>query len=249
MMQTDNLQEYRALFSADEEKAKAFDRIAEQFYARNFGRMTKSDFEALLFDIYLEACLQKQKRFDDYTLSRELGITQSRVRNLKVRKELLYPHEGFDWKQSFVDCIKDARFDDVKRLVKLHISDVNVLIELRNYLEEHGWYDEYQLNPKLFQCPLTVFVELCASLDTVEEELPQEVRAAFQSKMEELQSEAEKNALELLIKGDREEKMRGLRKLASIASNDLLAIVLENLPVGKGLAQEAGNYLADVIRG
>ena len=97
--------------------------------------------------------------------------------------------------------------------------------------------------------PLTVFVELCASLDTVEEELPQEVRAAFQSKMEELQSEAEKNALELLIKGDREEKMRGLRKLASIASNDLLAIVLENLPVGKGLAQEAGNYLADVIRG
>ena len=40
MMQTDNLQEYRALFSADEEKAKAFDRIAEQFYARNFGRMT-----------------------------------------------------------------------------------------------------------------------------------------------------------------------------------------------------------------
>ena len=34
--------------------------------------------------------------YSDYTLSKLLGITQNRISSLKVKKELIYPYQGFD---------------------------------------------------------------------------------------------------------------------------------------------------------
>ena len=104
MEEKGNSLRYNLLFSK-EEKAAAFDQIADQYYLGNFGRMSKTDFETLLFSIYIERCLEKKQPFDDYKLSRDLGITQGKVRSLKVRKELQYPYKEFDWKTAFVDAI------------------------------------------------------------------------------------------------------------------------------------------------
>jgi hypothetical protein len=67
------------------------EKIASNFYNRNFGTMAKSDFEILLFSCYIEHCLDKNLPFDDYTLAEKLGITPSRISSLKLKKELKYP--------------------------------------------------------------------------------------------------------------------------------------------------------------
>ena len=67
---------------------QAFRMISARYFERNFGTMAKTDFETLLFSIYIEHLLDNNQPFDDYAMSKALGITQSKVRTLKLRKEL-----------------------------------------------------------------------------------------------------------------------------------------------------------------
>ncbi len=227
-----------------EEKAVAFEEISSCYFQRNFGTMSKSDFETLMFSIYIGHCISKNLPFDDYTLSKGLGITQSRVRALKVRKELKYPEKCFEWKNNFISSISNARYDGGKRLVKLHISDVNVLIELRYFMEEHGWYNEYQLNPKIFQCRADIFIELCRALDdTGVPELPQ----VAVEKLKELEKQAiqgkEKSALQEIASGALED---GLKGLAISASKEILLKTLRVIPFG-GLASQAIQAFISIV--
>lgn len=48
MKNTEKLKRYHELFS-DDAKAEAFDQLADVFYAGNFGTMSKSDIETLMF--------------------------------------------------------------------------------------------------------------------------------------------------------------------------------------------------------
>ena len=44
---------------------------------------------------------------------------------------------------------------------RFQITDVNVIKDARHFFEINGHYDEFQLNPKLFQCSLEAFVNNC----------------------------------------------------------------------------------------
>ncbi len=236
---------YKDLFPDDSSKAKAFDQIAAEYYAGNFGQMLKSDFETMLFSIYIEQCLNFEVPYDDYRLSRELGITQSRIRSLKIKKELQYPYDKFEWKEAFIQYIPKARYDSVKRLVKIHIPDVNVLVELRNCMEQNGWYDEYQLNPKLFQCRVDMFLALCEKLEYgQQQELTQDALVKLKELKKICSSEKEKSALDSILSGSLED---GIKSIAISASKELLLEVLKLIPFG-GLAGKAVSALADVIR-
>ena len=71
-----------------EGKAQAFDKLAEKYYYCNFGSTSKADLDVLMFSIYIERILDKSQKdfnsYSDYTLSKNLGITQSKISNLKV---------------------------------------------------------------------------------------------------------------------------------------------------------------------
>ena len=81
-------QKFNLLFYDAQEKAKAFDKIAEVYYNRNFGSISKSDFDVLMFSIYIERLLEKDESdmdsYSDYELSKQLGITQSKIKNLNI---------------------------------------------------------------------------------------------------------------------------------------------------------------------
>ena len=111
---------------------------------------------------YIEHCIRNNIPYDDYTLSKQLGITQSRIRSLKERKELKYPHEGFEWKTVFAESIKNAKYDENDHYIKVIIQDINVMSEIRHYIEEKGWYDECSLNKKLLRIPFDCFLEICS---------------------------------------------------------------------------------------
>lgn len=77
--------EYKIIFS-DKEKEDAFDVIAGLYFNRNFGSVSKADFETLLFSIYIEHLIDNNLPYDDFSMSNSLGISESRIRTLKERK-------------------------------------------------------------------------------------------------------------------------------------------------------------------
>ncbi len=146
----------------ENEKLELSSKIEEMYFNRNFGSMSKADFETLLFSEYIEHCINNEIPYDDYSLSKKLGITQSRIRSLKERKELKYPHsEELDWVTPFMKAAQNARLDKSDHYIKFIIEDINVLREVRHFIEEQGWYDECSFNSKLLRIPFECFTEIC----------------------------------------------------------------------------------------
>ena len=97
----------------------------------------------------------------DYDIGRDLGLTIQRVRSLREREALKWRSQG-DWKKSFLDRLQFAYCDG--KNVKIPVPDVNVIKDIRNYFETAELFDDYQLNPKVFQCNLELFVAICLKL-------------------------------------------------------------------------------------
>lgn len=215
-----------------DEKKKIIEWIDENYLDKhNFGSVSKSDFELFIFSTYLEHLIKSGENFDDYTVGKQLGLTISRVRSLKEKKELKYHMEDYFWVDSFLEYLKNARYDRETRLVKITIPDVNVLKDLRYFIESRGGYDEYQLNPKLFQCPIEIFVDLCNNLPNKDgSSFPIELNGEAKFKLEKLAENLprdEKETIKTILAGDLK---NGIKNLAKAAKEDLLSIVLSHLP-------------------
>ncbi len=140
------------------EKAELFDLIATKYYNTNFGSFSKSESDLLMFSIYLDKLIDKEKNFDDYNISKDLGIVQANVRQLKKKKQLIYPRD-YKWYEAFLNYSQNATLDNTGRIV-ISIPDPNVYIELQHAIEELGGYVEIQLNSKLLKIPPGYFIEL-----------------------------------------------------------------------------------------
>ncbi len=158
-----------AEFFSDSVKDELIDVLCSKYFNKNFGYLSKSEMDLLMFHYYL-----KQKRISnngqdptDYEVSKELGITQGRVRGFKS-KDYLQNIDVIDWKNTLIDLIESGIFVKRNDNVELLVSDVNVMMELRNFLEEKGLIDEYVLNPKVFKCSLDVFIRVYELLKGLE---------------------------------------------------------------------------------
>jgi len=155
-----------------EEKAEMFDELAKRFYNQNFGTFSKSDIELLMFHFLLEREIRNNTNgsvlnyyeVSDYKLSKILGITQQKIKNLKIRKQLIYPIQ-FDWKSSLAGLIQNARYDKESSKMVLSIPDPNLLIEIQNFIEEQGGYFTIQSNGKLLQLRIEYFLELAVLVE------------------------------------------------------------------------------------
>lgn len=161
---------------SESDKAQCFDKLAARFYNANFGQMSKADIELLMFDFYLCQMIKAHKADDgsinynecsDYKISQDLGITQQRVRNLKIKKQLVYPVD-YEWEVAFAKLIKNARYDPKTKKIALNIPDPNLFIEIQNFVESRGSYVEKQLNSKILQIRAEYFIELVVSLEPEE---------------------------------------------------------------------------------
>lgn len=223
-----------------EEKVEFFDAIADRYFNRNFGTMLKADIDTLIFSTYIEHCLKKGLPYDDYSLSNSLGITESRVRSLKERKQLQYPYENYDWKKAFIELIPNAKYNDVKKLVQINIGDVNLMKDVRHFVYENGWFDEFQLNPRLFQCRLDYFLALCYKLGDIKE-----FKGDTKAKILELaKNEQEKSALEKIAAGSFED---GIKALVAVGTKVAISQVLALIPFG-GFAKYAIDAIIEVLK-
>ena len=223
-------------FSSNE-KEVVFDKIASHYFNRNFGSISKTDLETLLFSEYIEHCLRENLPIDDYTLSKELGITQSRIRSLKERKELQYPHEGFLWKTAFAEAAKNAKYDKNDHKVKFIIQDVNVMNEVRHFIEEKGWYDECSLNKKLLRIPLDCFTEICIEDESVSDLFSEKTRSEIKRIA---------NADNAIMEFVKDFTKDGLKSFVMSAGKEALQLVLSCLPFG-GVAKVAFGFIERAI--
>ena len=202
--------------------------------------MTKVDFETLLFSEYIEHRIKNNLPFDDYSLSKELGITQSRIRALKERKELKYPYENFTWQIAFAESVKNAKVDPNDHYVKMIIQDINVMNEVRNFIEVNGWYDECSLNKKLLRIPLDCFVEICYKNEDFNEVFSDDTKKLIKKI-----SKAEDSSVQSFLKDFSKD---GLKSFLMSASKEVVSEVLKLLPFG-GVAKTAFDFLLKSIEG
>lgn len=221
----------------NEEKIVLFDKIAALYFNKNFGSTSKTDFETLIFSEYLEHCLRSGDPYDDYTISKELGITQSRVRSLKERKELKYPYREFAWRTAFAAAVEKAKYDEYDHYVKFIIEDINVMNEARHFIEEKGWYDECSLNKKLLRIPLDCFTEICLE----DEELSDIFSMESKKKIQKIADSD--SAIKAFLNDFSKE---GLKSFLMNAGKETLISVISCLPFG-GIAKEAFGFLERVI--
>lgn len=161
----------------NEEKVEMFDEIAKKFYNHNFGTFSKSEMELMMFNFYIKKIVSTNVESDntlnynyssDYYISKDLGITQQKVNNLKIKNQLVNPIE-FDWKKSFLKLVGNARFDNKSGKVLINIPDPNLYIEIKHYLENHGGYIETQLNRNLLKIRVEYFIQLLVEIEPEKE--------------------------------------------------------------------------------
>ena len=133
-----------------------------------------------MFNFYIQKLIDDNKEDDDtidynkcsdYIISKELGITQSRVRSLKVKNHLINPID-FQWEKAFVKLINHARYDESTKKVCINIPDPNLYLEIQNFIEEKGAFIDKQLNSKVLQMRAEYFIALvieCESEKTKKE--------------------------------------------------------------------------------
>ncbi len=175
-----------------DEKVAQFDEIAAHFYDHNFGQLSKSEFELMMFQFYIAKLRQCSRcddgtidyvKYSDYRIGKELGITQQRVRNLKVRAQLTQPIE-YDWKKDLAKLTENARYDKVTRRITLNIPDPILYMEIQDYIESTGAYIEKQLNSKVMQLRAEYYVDLILALepDSTQKEVRAELKKFFSQK-------------------------------------------------------------------
>lgn len=206
----------------DKEKIALFDKIEKLYFDKNFGSTNKADLEILLFSAYIEHCIDNEEPYDDYTLSKALGITQTRIRSLKEKKELKYPRNNFAWEDAFAKAVETAKYDDNDHYVKIIIQDVNVMNEVRHFIEQKGWYDECSLNKKLLRIPLNCFVEICSKDDGLNKIFSAEAKSNI-SKLK-----LEESAVANFMKDFSKE---GLKTFLMQASKEAICMVLKTLTI------------------
>lgn len=143
----------------NKKKAEYFDKIAKMFYEQNFGAANKSEIELLMFSIFLDEMIEHNcddknvldyKECSDFKLGKMLGIPQEKVKTLKVKKQARYPKE-FEWQKSFLS-IKDAiRYDLEKKRIIIPVTDPNLYLSIRNFIEENNGYIEIQRGSNILQ--------------------------------------------------------------------------------------------------
>ena len=228
--------EYNKLFQSDREKADAFDKIAMLFYNRNFGSTSKIDLETLMFSIYIEQIFKSKDLrvvdYSDYTLSKQLGITQTKISNLKERKELKYPFK-YDWRNALLELIDRTVWDNDK--IMLFIPDRNVYLEIKNAIEERGGYVEERRTRNLLQVRLPYFLDLLVAIN--ENDNRKEVKGL-------LERYVQKNDVDI----DFSKKQSFGQVLGNKAPELIIELISASLPAFGGIAKTIGESVLNTIK-
>jgi hypothetical protein len=189
-------------------------RISEsELYSRKFGSFSKSDYEVLMFTAYLDS-LQRPAR--DYELSIALGITETKVRNLRIKSQLLYPRE-LKWVDELSASIRHGYYDKISKQITVSFEDPSVRSLIKNKIEEGFGTVGFSLNTKQLILPIESFLLLAALAEDDENSTIEQLNKAVQAESS-LQLRFEKKKFNEKILKDIPDMLSLLNTLISIYS-------------------------------
>lgn len=152
---------YESLFADD----KYFLEIASHYYNKNFGTMSKSELDLLMFKIFYDGLKSKNddSSLTDVALAIELGITKQKVKSFKERMFLKYSSDNdFDWRREMRDCISNSSVEYDERTGKftILISNPRFGYAVEDFLETNKLITDYAHNSKLLILSRRAFVFL-----------------------------------------------------------------------------------------
>ena len=229
-----------------EEKCKnlLFDDIKENYFNKNFGSLSKTDFELIVFKNYVMACENSGISTSDYDLSKSLGIKQSKIRSLKQLKYKKYNSNDENWwKNELNNNLKNAHYDEINRAIKFIVEDINVKEELIHYVETNGWYDDTSLNKKLITLPLECYVNLLINDDFTTKFSTKAIKD-FQSKCKE--SDLDDDCKNKLIGFSKNITKETVMDILKTGTKEAIILLLQFLPFG-GVASKVIDALINVV--
>lgn len=129
-------------------------------FSKHFGSFNKSDYEVLMFTVYLDS-IEGEVR--DYDISIALGIPESKVRTLRVKSQLLYPKE-IDWVDILAKALSNGIYDD--GMVTITIEDPSARNRIRYEVEKQYGMVGLSLNSKQMILPIESFIMLAACAES-----------------------------------------------------------------------------------
>lgn len=145
------------------DKDKLYQLIEEaELFTKHFGSFTKSDYEVLMFTVFLDY-LKGEVR--DYDISLALGITESKDRTLRVKSQLLYPRE-LKWVEELTMALDHGFYDE--GMITVTLENPSIRNKIRNEVESQYGTVNFSLNSKQLVLPIESYLLLaaCAEQDT-----------------------------------------------------------------------------------
>ena len=136
---------------------KLVNRLEEaELYTNKFGTFAKSDFELLMFTIYLDMLTEEPK---DYEISVALGIPESKVRNLRLKSQLRYPRR-ITWEDEFEKALRKGFYNKNTQTVTIMIEDPAIQNMIKYQIEKSNGMVDRSLNMKHLVMPIDSVVAL-----------------------------------------------------------------------------------------
>lgn len=219
--------------------------ICESCFNKNFGKLAKSDFELLLFKNYVDACKKENQETSDYELSKQLGITQNRVRTLKQLKYKKYDlfEDGW-WKNEINKSLVNVHFDKNNNTIKFIVDDVNAKEELIHFIESRGWYDDATLNKKLVSIPLQCYFDIFVDNDSFKDTFSKDAKKKLKDICED--DSLDSNNKNKILEFTKEFSKDALSDILKSGTKEIVLIILKTLPFG-GVLAEVVSHIIDVI--
>ena len=153
---------YSEMKFTPDDKINAFNTIAKFFYEKNFGTMSKGDMELLMFSIYYDKAksMNQASLLRSYELSKSLGITQSKVDNLKEKYSTRYlKSDSVISADELVEIFNTAKLVDADT-IKILVQDRIAYIEIRNLIETGNGIVEMSFNKSEMILSIEDFLQL-----------------------------------------------------------------------------------------
>lgn len=207
----------------NDSRAKAFEELESKYYNKNFGTLSKSDFEILMFKIYYERSREKSNNildYDNYSISKDLGITESKVKLLKEKMGLKYPNT-IQWKEEIGNHIKAFEYFEDKQEIKFIIDDDYCLKEFQRLVLNSGCFYDGSFNSRIITFKIESFFKLFKDESNVYD-------VVFNKELKEkIQKKCPNNneLLELL----KEVKKENIKKIIQLSSKTIVIDILKSL--------------------
>ena len=138
-----------------------------ELFTRRFGSFSKTDYEVLMFTIFLDSLPLPLR---DYDISIALGITESKVRNLRVKSQLMYPRK-LEWAEELVKSIEHGYYDRTTGQITVTFEDPSIQNLMKNKIEESFGTVGQTLNIKQLVLPIESFLLLAAFAEQDEDDI------------------------------------------------------------------------------